>query len=292
MTARPLSAILRRRAVLSTLLVLPVLAGCANVLEALQSLPRPSADVVGARITGLGLESADLEFDLRITNPLDTALPLVDLDVALGSRGTEFLQGVLPLQGTVPAGGERVVAVPVQVDLLQTLRTLAGVRPGQVVDYTAELGLGIDVPGVGPRRLPLRHEGRLPVPALPRVELGTLRLDELGLREVAGTAVLRVANPNAFAVMVDRLSLDLQLADRDVGTLTARQALELDADGAGTLELPMSLSPLDLGTAVLEALRSSSTGYGLAGGIGVDTPFGPFESALDVSGEVPIQRTR
>ena len=160
------------------------------------------------------------------------------------------------------------------------------------MDYTAELGLGVNVPGAGPRRLPLRHQGELPIPALPRVELDALRLDELGLREVSGTAVLRVANPNAFAVVVDRLSLDLQLAGRGVGTLGARQVLELDADGAGTLELPMSLSPLDLGTAVLDALRRSSTDYGLSGGIGFDTPFGALASDLDVTGEVPIQRTR
>ena len=269
-----------------------LLAGCASVLETLRTLPQPSARVVGARLAGLGFDHVDLVFDVEIRNPLSAAVPLADLDFDLATSGRSFLRGDVPLQGTVPAEGQRTVECPVRVDLVQTLRTLDGIRPGQVIDYRAALGLSIDIPGAGVQRLPLAHQGQLPVPAVPEVGLDAVRLDRLDLQQIAGTAVVRVGNPNAFAVAVERLDLGLSLGGRDVGDLRAAAPLDLSAQGDGTVEIPLRLSPLDLGTAIVDVLRSSSAGYGLTGGIALDTPFGALETPLEVTGQVPIQRNR
>lgn len=279
-----------RAAIVCVLFAGTLLAGCASVMETLQQVPKPTARVSGVRLGALDFERATLVFDVEVENPLSVAVPLVDVDLDLASGQRSFAQAMVPLSGTVPAGGRRTVECPVEVDLAQTLRTLSGVRPGQVVDYRAELGLGLDVPALGRQRLPLAKEGELPVPALPRVSVDAFRMDRVGLTGVTGTTVLRVGNPNAFAVGLDALDVGLRVAGREVGDLTARSALSLDPDGEGTIELPLSLSTLDLGSALLQVFGGEAADYGLLGEATLATPFGDLTAPVDVSGDAPVVR--
>lgn len=270
----------------------PWLGACANLAELARSVPRPSASVEGARVEGFSLDSLTLAVDLKIDNPLSVDVPLIDADLRLASAGAEFLSGNFPLQGLVPARGSRRVTVPVRVDLVQTLRTLASVRPGQVVPYRAELDLSIDVPVTGVIALPLAHEGGLPIPAPPRVSLDGFRFSELSLQNVAGTVAVRMTNPNEFAMGLDALDLGLSIAGRPVSDLRANAGPQMEAGGSGLLELPIALDPLALGTAVFDVLRGNEANYGLKGNLSVGTPFGALRVPLDTSGRAPISRTR
>lgn len=264
--------------------------GCAQVQQVLQNVSRPSAEVTGVRLGSLGFERATLVFDVAVTNPLSVALPLLDLDLDLASGDRSFASAALPLGGVVAAGATRTLEAPVEVDLLQTLRTLSSVRPGQVVDYRAELGLSIDVPAMGRQRLPLVQDGELPIPAVPRVSIDAFRMDDVGLTGVTGTTVLRVGNPNAFAVGLEGLDVGLRLGGRDVGGLRALQPLRLAEEGEGLVEIPMSLSTVDLGSALLQIFRGSSADYGLNGSASLSTPFGDLQAPIDVTGSAPVQR--
>ena len=271
---------------------LPLVSSCSNLAGLARSVPRPTAGVEGARIEGFGLGSLTLAVDLRIDNPLSVDVPLIDAEMRLASSGQELLSGTFPLQGFVPAGGSRRVTVPVRVDLVQTLRTLTGVRPGQVVPYRAELDLSIEVPVTGVIALPLAHEGGLPIPAPPEVSLDAFRLGELGLQKVEGTVDLRLSNPNDFAVGLDQLDLGLSIAGRRVADLRASEGPQLAAGGDGVLALPLSLSPLELGTAVLDVLSGNQANYGLQGDLVLSTPFGSLRLPLNTSGQAPVTRLR
>lgn len=266
------------------------LAGCANVMQTLQNAPKPTARVSDVRLGGLDFRTATLVFDVEIDNPLSVGVPLLDLDLALASAGSPFASADVPVSGMVPAGGSRTVECPVTIDLVETVRTLSGVRPGALVDYRAELGVGVELPVVGRQRLPMAKEGQLPIPAPPRVSVDAFRMDDVGLTGVTGTTVVRVGNPNRFAVALNALDVGLRLAGRDVGDLSARAPLALDAEGEGTVELPLRLSTLDLGTALLDVFRGESAAYGLAGVAELSTPFGTLSAPVDVGGDAPIQR--
>ena len=271
---------------------LPLLGSCANLAEFARSVPRPSASVAGARIQDFSLDFLTLAVDLKIDNPLTVDVPLIDAALRLASGGVEFLSGDFPLQGFVPAGGSRQVTVPVRVDLVQTLRTLSGVRPGQVVPYRAELDLSIDVPVTGVIALPLAHEGGLPIPAPPHVSLDAFRLSDLSLQRVVGTVGLRMTNPNEFAVGLEALDVGLSIAGRTVGDLEATAGPQIEAGGAGVLELPLALNPLNLGSAAFDMLRGNEANYGLKGELAVGTPFGVLRLPLDTSGQAPVSRTQ
>ena len=68
----------------ATVLFLLTGVGCA-------SFPKPTAHVVGVRLSDLKLDSASVVFDVAIDNPYATQLPLANFDYTLASGGTPFL---------------------------------------------------------------------------------------------------------------------------------------------------------------------------------------------------------
>ena len=144
------------------LLLMPMLMGGCSLLE---GFAKPTAEIVGAQIQNLSLTSTTLLFDVDVSNPYSTALPLTDADYALESRGVEFLNGAAELQGAIPAHGSKVVQLPVTVDFMQLLRAVDGVELGSVVPYDADLGLSVESPWAGVLRLPLSRSGELTVPS-------------------------------------------------------------------------------------------------------------------------------
>lgn len=133
-------------------------AGCSLV-------QKPSAQITGASVQGVGLTESTLVFDVKIDNPYSTALPLTNLDYALSSQGQPFLSGKADVRGTVPAGGSKVIGVPVRINYLDVVKAVKGARPGAAIAYKAELGLSVDVPLLGNTRLPLSREGELTIPS-------------------------------------------------------------------------------------------------------------------------------
>ena len=266
------------------------LAGCA-AMEDLLSARRPNARVVGARLENINLKSATIVFDVELANPYSAPLPLVNVDYKLASSDTPFLSGQAELQGTVPAGGKKTVALPAEIRYAGLLEALRQVKPGAVIPYRAELGLSVDVPGVGPQRLPLRKDGQLPVPNVPKIELSEITWDSLGLDETTGRVRLRVVNGNQFAVELARLAGTLSLAGTDVVDVSQVQAVALKPDGGtGEIEIPISFSPRNLGLAVFRMVSGTGSGYRLRGTQSVTTPFGPMSLRFDEAGNTVFRR--
>lgn len=282
---------MRRRAILA-LLPLFLLSGCVSMQQLMDSVAKPTARLLDVQFTSLSLESLGLNFVVEVSNPMSVAIPLLDIDVALASAGTPFLSGAAEGGGVIAAGGARSIDIPVQVGFAQLISAIAGIRPGAVVPYRAEFGIGLDVPGIGLQRLPIAHDGEMPVPAVPKVDVGNFSLSEIGLTRVGGTATIDIENTNAFAVALSTLDLGLSLSGREVAGLDAKPGTELAPGQTTQIELPLGFSPLELGSSILDVLRGSSTNYGLAGSMKLGTRFGDFDVPLNVLGEAPIGRTR
>ena len=269
--------------------LLSALAGC-SVVDAL-GLQKPGAKVVGVGLDGIDLTAATLRFDVEVSNPYSAPLPLVNLDYGLASKGKAFLSGKADLQGTVPAGGKKTFSLPAKVTYKDLLAALSGVRPGSVVPYEADLGLSVNAPVAGPLRLPLKKKGQLPVPAAPDVSIEEIRWDDLTLSKAGGTIRLNVANRNQFPVELAKLAYGLNLADVKVAETAVAKPLSFAADGgAQTLEIPISLSPSQLGLAAWNVLSGKGADYKLVGAMDVKTPFGPMNLPIAKIGRTVFKR--
>lgn len=268
---------------LSFALLVLMLAGCSAAMQLLDT--RPSASVERVRLQNVGLDALTLGFEIDVVNPYDFALPLTDLDFALRTDGKSFLDGTTDVGGSVPALGHRTISLPVDVSYRGLMETVARIRPGQVVPYSATLGLHVNV-GATPLVVSVDHSGELPVPNAPSVEIGSIRWDEISLQSVRGTLDLELGNTNEFAFTLAGLDYDVGLAGRQVALGRTRPELALEPGQTGTLQIPVQFSPADVGLALLNVLRSDDVDYEFSGSLELGTPFGPMQLPLRQSGTV------
>lgn len=111
-------------------LTLVALAGCASLPQ------KDPLQVTVAGIEALPGEGMELRMlvKLRVQNPNEAPIDFSGTYVELDVQGKTFATGVSSENGTVPAFGETVVAVPVTVSVLRMVRQVMGVLDGQPVD--------------------------------------------------------------------------------------------------------------------------------------------------------------
>ncbi len=153
----------KRYIVWTTVLVSVFFVGCETMQHAL-SLKKPAARMTGLKFENVKLDSATLLFDIEVDNPYPVALPLMNLDYGLSSGAEPFLTGSADLQTTVPAKSKKTVSLPANINYLDMLRALKGIKPGSKIPYKANLGLSVDTPALGRIKLPLKKEGEVVLP--------------------------------------------------------------------------------------------------------------------------------
>ena len=159
----------KRYIVWTVALVHAFFAGC-DAMDAL-GLSKPTARMTGLKFQDVKLDSATLLFDVEVDNPYSVALPLMNLDYGLSSGAEPFLTGNAELQTTVPAKSKKTVSLPANINYLDMLKALKGIRPGSKIPYKADLGLSVDAPALGLMRLPLKKEGEIVLPTVSDVDV-------------------------------------------------------------------------------------------------------------------------
>ncbi len=263
--------------------------GCDSVLA---GLDKPRASVKGARLSGLTLTGATLDFDVAVDNPYGVPLPLTDLRYGLssGNSAQPFAQGKANVAGTIPAKGSRTLQVPVTLDFASVMGLVQGLRPGKLLPYQADLELSVDAPGVGLIGLPLRQSGQLPIPAVPKFDVSQLKWSELSLSRVAGTMDLGITNTNEFPLNLSALSYVLSLGGNRVFESVAKNGLDLAPGAAGRLQIPISFSPAQAGLGLLSMLGGSGGGYNLEGILDAKTPFGALALPFAQAGQAAFSK--
>jgi LEA14-like dessication related protein len=275
------------------LLIVPLLlalTGCAELREALKGTKRPTAKITGVRLSGISLTAIDLEVDMEVANPYSVALPILGADFKLASGGAEFLAGKSKAGGSIPAMGRGEYPFTTRITFAGLLEVLSGVKPGGTVPWELALDVLVDAPVVGTIRLPLEQEGKIPIPAVPKVKLAKVEYESASLDRVAAVLEIEVKNVNSFPIDLDRLSFGLALAGVEVGRAGVTSATSLEAGKSRTLRLPIGFSPKSLGAAAFGLLTGSDASYRLTGGLRGKTPFGPIEFPLDAGGKTKIGR--
>lgn len=266
------------------------LGGCKALSDLAAGAPKPGLAVKGVRFGEVSTSGLNLIFDTEVSNPYSVDLPLVNLDYSLASSGTTFVTGSAPIQGTVPANGSKIVALPAKVDFSRVFSVLQAVRPGAVVPYAATLNLAVDGPaGVGRLALPLNKSGDLPVPAVPEVSISNLAINSISLTEAKATVSFAVKNTNQFALTLARMGFGLDLAGSRVSTINVAKGLPLKPGETGAFEIPLTLSLSNLGVSAFNAIRGKDTRYRLNGDVSLDTPYGPMILPLDRGGTTTLR---
>lgn len=278
------------------LLVMSVgLGGCSTAKGLLAGMDKPEARIVSANLQDVNLQQATVLLGVEVSNPYNVALPLTNLDYKLGSGGQQILAGAFDAgtlgSNSIPAKGRKVLQIPASVGFSQVLAALKDVRPGAVVSYTADVGLGVDAPGIGKLDLPrMKKDGSLPIPAVPDISVQNIAWDKLSLDHAGGMVSLKVKNTNQFAADLAKLNYGLSLGGSSVAQGTVNQALSLKPGQEGTIDIPIQFSPQSLGMGAFSMLTGKGSGYELGGDMALSTQFGPLNIPFNKAGQTGFTR--
>jgi len=272
-----------RRARMVVVASLVTLAGCAGLEGVLRAgITRPEVQVVSADPVAVDFEGVTVAVDLRIQNPNAIGLRARGFSWQVDVEGGRVASGDAPGGLALPANGAATSRVTARVrfaDLANLIR-LAESRESLALRLAGSVA--VETP-IGAIDVPWSWSGDLPVPRLPRVELGGIRLGRQSFTETELLVRLRVQNPNRFALPPASVRLDVDLGGARVANAVSQQLASMEAGGAATIEVPLRLSLLGAGRAVL-----GSRGRPLQVAVRGSAGFGWMQLPFSASGELPM----
>lgn len=245
---------------------------------------KPTADVSGFHLPSISLEKADVVVDVLVSNPNPIPIPLVDIVYLIESDGRKLISGTIPDAGTIRAHGSETIKIPVTLIYQDIKDTYDDIHPGEVIPYRVKVELLVDVPVLGRLTLPLEKTGEIPIPYKPDVDVDKIEFEHLSLEETSASLHLKVDNKNKFDLGINALEYTFVLADETIANATLSKAANIAQRGEGTLEIPISFRPKDLGSAMWDIVRGRGAGYSMTGKLEVDTPFGPMHLPFSKEG--------
>jgi LEA14-like dessication related protein len=138
--------------------------------QQLRHFDKPTAQIVDIKFQDVQLDYATLLFEIEVENPYPADLPLVNISYSLTSGGNTFLTAAPAHTVVIAPNSKELVSLPDEVIYERLLRSLNG-KPGSIIPYTTNMQLWVDAPDLGQIKLPLRHEGLLPLPEVVEINV-------------------------------------------------------------------------------------------------------------------------
>jgi LEA14-like dessication related protein len=277
-------------------MILFVLYSCQNVLNLLQQsqIKPPEVSIARTAITGLSFTQLDLQFDLNIKNPNGLAIKLQGLDYQLSVNDNSFLSGDQTKGIEIAAYADNKVALPLTLKLVDLYKTVTSLANQDTSAYQLNCGLTFDLPVLGATRIPISKTGSVPLPKIPSVSLGGIKLNSLNLNGANLELKLNVENSNAFSVLFNNLNYGLSVNGVNWVQGQTVKSFSLNEKKNQTLTLPITLNFLQIGSSVYQLLNSNKTlSFKLDGDLNLAVPnlgISPSTYSFDQSGETNLKK--
>jgi LEA14-like dessication related protein len=213
-------------------------------------------------------------------------LPVANVAYSMASSGQPFVSGTADLQTTIAVGQTKTLRLPATLTYAQVLATVKNIKLGAVMPYDAKLDVSIDVPVAGRISVPLSKSGQIPIPNLPSIDVSAVHWQELSLSKATAVLDLKLGNTSQFDMTITQVAGGLTLSGTEVGQIASGTGPALKAGQEGSLQIPISISPENLGLSAFRMLSGSGSDYRLTGNLNIGTPFGAMQIPFDRTGKV------
>jgi LEA14-like dessication related protein len=113
--------------------------------------------------------------------------------------------------------------------------------------------------------------------SLERVSLVDYNLSNMTLK-----LDLKAENPNDIDAVIDRLDYSLYINDKNAANGTTAREVTVKAGGTKNISTSMTVNYVDLGTAILEAVKEKKADFKMEGTVFVETPIGSITFPIDL----------
>lgn len=271
------------------LFLLPLLCGCSLIGKvASAAFERPKLEFKDAKLGNVDFTGADFTLTYLVTNPNSVGLDLAQADYALRIENHPLLSGKPQGGLKIPGGGSADVAFPAHVAWKDLAPAVEALFAQESVRYQASGTLGINTP-VGLIALPLEHEGTFAPPHLPQLEIQSPKIVSIGLTGARLSLPLKIGNRNGFALPLGGILGAVEIAGERVGRVALPAQGAVEAGKETTVSLPLDISFLSVGSAVVTALKSRVAEVKIDGTLTSGTSTLPVHLAQTVTLSSPQQ---
>ncbi|RMH72686.1 MAG: hypothetical protein D6675_04025 [Gemmatimonadetes bacterium] len=260
-----------------------MLAGCTAIEQLIQ---KPTVQFKDVKLKDPSLFDATFVFAFEVHNPNLIGGSISQLTYDFDVNGQNFLEGVLDQGISIPAGGSSVVELPLQVEYLGFLNSVADFVHKDAVPYDLKgtfRVLGFDIP--------YRKTGSIDIPDLPKVSVSAVEIENLSMMGASLVFSVELDNRNPFAVNLGGLDYQITLGDTPFAEGVSRSVPPVAGGSKTTLEIPLDVNFLQLGQAAYNLLTQTATGYGISGNMNFDVPaLGEKQFPFSHSGNVSLRR--
>jgi LEA14-like dessication related protein len=272
-----------RSARVAAVAVVSTLAGCAALDGLLQrGIATPKVSVLSASPSSVDFEGMTVIVELRVQNPNAVGLRVTRLAWQLEVEGGRVASGDAPGGFNIPANGAATSRVTARVLFADLAKLVKVAEARERVAFHVAGKVAIETP-VGTIDVPWSFAGDLPLPQLPHVELTGIRIGRQTFSETEVLLKLRLQNPNSFSLPAAVLRLEVELGGERVAQAASQPVPAILPGEAATLEVPVRLSLLGAGRAILEG-RGKPIRVAVHGTAG----FGWMQLPFSVSGDLPL----
>ncbi len=247
------------------------IAGCAQI-DRYMDTAKPTAKLLGTRITKIDFNQVNLVLDLAVTNKNSFSIPLAGLDYDFKIGGNSMVSGVTGQGLKIKKSSTSKVALPVTLKFDDLKKIPGELWKKDQFSYQLDTSINIKLPIIGLYSIPFSKKGSLPIPKLPRIQIKSFNVSELSLAAAKIIAEIEVDNPNNFNLGLSNFNYRLDINQKTWGEGTSSKQGSIPKKGKATIQIPLQLDLVNMGKTAYKILSSGDNlDYQLLGSITLDT---------------------
>lgn len=268
--------------------------GCESLRDVVDVMQRPEVRIVSTELEALSFSGLTLRFDVEIRNPNPIGISLSGFDYELQIEGNPFLSGEVDDKVAIAARGRSVVPLPVELGFEEITKTYAALEGKEEAAYQLSSGFSFDLPVLGRVRVPLQTNGSFPILRAPRLQVISLRLNEISLSGASLDLELELNNRNNFKIFIEAFEYRFQVDGREWVSGMRQERVRLSENDSARLTIPVDLDFAALGRGIYQLiLGGERLQYSLQANVEVGTSLRDLKKALlpfTLTGQLRILR--
>jgi LEA14-like dessication related protein len=172
----------------------------------------PTLDQPTLNISNITREKIQGQFAVKLHNHTPIDLKIDSLTYVTRVEGTRIAQGHKARPLVVKGNAVNDLTLPITLNLPQVKQELKSAQR-DCVTVQMHTVLYANLPGVGPKEIPVDVRKRVYIPKLPKIEVADVDIDNLGLKKGEATVKLRVTNYESIPFTVKQVNYRFQIED-------------------------------------------------------------------------------
>lgn len=225
----------------------------------------PTLEQPTLNISNITREKIDARFAVKLRNHAPIDLQIDSLRYEARVDGRQLAQGRKSRPLVVKGNQLNALSLPMTVNLPQLSRE-AKTAQRDCVTVQLHTVLYADLPGVGPKEIPVDVRQRVYIPKLPKIEVADVDVTKLGLKKGEAIVKLRVTNFEAIPFTVKQVKYRFQIEnDLDVKGQETKD-VTFKKKGTEIIPIHVSFEPKSMPKVLWKTIfKAKKTDYKLTG---------------------------